>query len=286
MTPISDEVLARYLARLGVPDRPEPSLTTLIRLHERHVQRISYHNLDIQLGIPTGVDPVANAGRLAGGEAGYCFHLNGAFAALLSALGFEVTLHRGQVKKGSALPGGVAFSNHLAMTVSLEGRRWFVDVGLGDGLLVPVPLQPGVVSQPPFRFELARTPWGWRFTHDPRGSFTVMDWEDPAAQPQDFAEAHHALSTDPNSTFVRRFIVIRREAGQVLSLVDCVLTHIDETGVQERALATFEDWRRELETTFGIEITASSTAALVNLWQRMQHRVSAARQRSWSMGQE
>jgi arylamine N-acetyltransferase len=271
---------------LGVYERPEPSLATLVRLHERHVQRISYHNLDIQLGVSTGVDPVCNAGRLAGGDAGYCFHLNGAFAALLSTLGFEVTLHRGQVKKGSALPGGVDYSNHLAMTVSLEGRRWFIDVGLGDGLLSPVPLQPGVIRQAPLRFELTRGAWGWRFTHDPRGSFTVMDWEDQAAQPQDFAEAHHALSTEPNSTFVRRLIVIRREAAQVLSLVDCMLTRVDDAGVREWPLATYEEWRQELETSFGIGIAAGDTAGLLGLWQRMQHRTSAAARRPSSIAQE
>lgn len=270
MTRIGDEVVQRYLSRLDEPGRPRVDLATLVRLHERHVRRIPYHNLDIRLGLPTDVDPAGNAARLAGGDAGYCFHLNGAFAALLAALGFDVTLHRGQVKKAPALPDGVQFANHLTMTVTLEGRRWFVDVGLGDGLLGPVPLRPGVVRHPPLTFGFAEAAWGWRFTHDPRGSFTVMDWEDRPAQPHDFAEAHHVLSTAPTSTFVRRLIVTNRGPDDVVwSLVDCQLTRIDGDGVHHRVLTTFDEWRRELEDTFLLRLDDGHTAGLRRLWQRL-----------------
>ncbi|MFJ8687970.1 arylamine N-acetyltransferase family protein [Micromonospora wenchangensis] len=270
---IGDEVVRRYLARLDEPGRPRVNLATLVRLHERHVRRVPYHNLDIQVGLPTDVDPAGNAARLADGDAGYCFHLNGAFAALLAALGFDVTLHRGQVKKAPALPDGVQFANHLTMTVRLDGRRWFVDVGLGDGLLGPVPLRPGAVRHPPLSFAFAEAAWGWRFTHDPRGSFTVMDWEDRPARPQDFVAAHQLLSTASTSTFVRRFIVTNRGPGEVVwSLVDRLLTRIDGDGVHRRELTSFDQWRRELEETFLLRLDDRHTAGLRLLWQRLPQR--------------
>lgn len=277
LTGISDDLVARYLARLDVHERPEVSLAALVRLHESHVRRISYHNLDIQLGRPPDVDPARNAARLAGGASGYCFHLNGAFAALLATLGFDVTLHRGQVKKGpEPLSRGVGSCNHLALTVTLDGARWFVDVGLGDGLLHPLPLRPGVVRQPPLTFELADTSDGWRFTHDPRGSFTVMDWEDRPARPADFVEPHHVLSTEPASTFVRRLIVVNRGAERVMSLVDCLLTRIDDGGVTRWVLGTFDQWRAALEGTFLLRLDDEDDAGLLRLWHRLQQRRATA----------
>lgn len=272
VTGISGDVVARYLARLDVQARPEPSLDQLITLHERHVERISYHNLDIQLGRRTDVDPARNAARLADGEGGYCFHLNGSFAALLSALGFDVTLHRGEVKKDMHRPPGVSFANHLAMTVNLDGLRWFVDVGLGDGLFHPLPLRTGMAEQPPLTFGLSRTSRGWRFTHDPRASFTVMDFDDAPATAEDFAGPHEVLSTEPASTFVRRFIVTNRAADRVLSLVDRVLTTIDAGGVTKRVLPTFDQWRSTLRTDFLLRLDEQDDDGLARLWTRLSRR--------------
>jgi N-hydroxyarylamine O-acetyltransferase len=275
VTRISDDVVARYLARLDVPARPEPGLDQLIALHERHVERISYHNLDIQLGRRTDVDPARNAARLAAGEGGYCFHLNGSFAALLSALGFDVTLHRGEVKKDPDPPPGVAFANHLAVTVNLDGVRWLVDVGLGDGLLHPLPLRTGVAAQPPLTFGLSRAARGWRFTHDPRASFTVMDFEDAPATAEDFASSHATLSTEPTSTFVRRFIATNRGADRVLCLVDRMLTTIDASGVTDRVLTTFDQWRSTLQTDFLLRLDERDDDGLARLWTRLRRRHAA-----------
>ncbi len=272
MMTISDEVVGRYLARLGMRRRPPATLSELVRLHQRHVQRISYQNLDIQLGRQTTVRPADNAERLAAGEGGYCFHLNGSFAALLLALGFKVTLHRGQVKKDDGLAFDVTSPNHLAMTVRVGDALWFVDVGLGDGLFEPLPLRPGTVHQPPFTFRLTRSDPGWRFSHDPGGSFTVMDFEDRPARPEDFAEPHRLLSTDPTSTFVRRFIVMNRTPGRVLSLVDCCLSRIESGRVTRQQLHTFEEWRAALTDSFLLRLGAADDVDLLRLWARLQHR--------------
>ena len=88
--------MAGYLARLGVVHDGAPSVDGLARLHRAHAERVPYTSLDIHLGRSTSVDPVESADRVVRtGRAGYCFLSNGAFAALLAALGYDVRWHVG-----------------------------------------------------------------------------------------------------------------------------------------------------------------------------------------------
>src|SRR5215469_6585093 len=92
--------VAPYLAALGFDDPTSlgaPSLDTLRALHGAHVERIAFENIDIQLGRPQGIEPAESIARILAGRGGYCFNLNGAFAELLTALGYAVTVHRGQI---------------------------------------------------------------------------------------------------------------------------------------------------------------------------------------------
>ena len=86
------------------------------------------------------------------GAGGYCYHLNGAFSVLLEWLGFDVHRHFGGVrpKPSTAMPDPpIGWSNHLAMTVELDGRTWMVDAGLGDAIHEPIPLVEGDVHAGP-----------------------------------------------------------------------------------------------------------------------------------------
>jgi N-hydroxyarylamine O-acetyltransferase len=256
----------RYLRRLGFGSWPAPTLETLFHLHRRHVERVAYENLDIQLGRATTVWPAESAERIAAGRGGYCFHLNGAFAALLDTLGYRVTVHRGQVKKTPDPPGGVTFANHLALTVECEGREWFVDVGLGDGIHTPVPLRSGGFRQGPFRYALRATPDGWRFVHDRRGSFTAMDFESAPAGIDEFSDAHRILSTGPNSTFVRHFIVMRRTADRLDRLHGVKLSSIDRHGERSRRLHGEPEWRAVLERVFHLRLADLPDDGVSALW--------------------
>jgi N-hydroxyarylamine O-acetyltransferase len=48
--------LAPYLRRLGYDTPPPATSETLVELHRRHLARIPYDNLSIQLGRPDTVD--------------------------------------------------------------------------------------------------------------------------------------------------------------------------------------------------------------------------------------
>ncbi len=242
-----------YLARLGLEHEP-PSLGALFRLHAAHVERVPYEDFEVQLGRVTSLDPAVSFSRIAAGRGGYCYHLNGAFSALLRELGYQVTRHPG----GAQMPGDPAgiHLNHLPLTVSglaeTPETSWFVDVGLGDGIHEPLPLLEGEYKQGPLVFGMRAsevTPGGWRFDHDPQGSFVGMDFAPEAAVMPDFAEKHVELSTSADSGFVRTLVLQRRDAEGVDSLRALTLSRLpgDKTVLESPAL-----WWTAIEDVFGV----------------------------------
>jgi N-hydroxyarylamine O-acetyltransferase len=202
----SPALVEGYLRRLGLPQPGPPSAENLRRLHRAHVERIPYEAIEIQLGRPTTVVARDSAARIVDRHrGGYCYHLNGAFSLLLEALGYDVVWHRGGVQNHSDAEPVGATGNHLALTVhSLPDDAsptgdWLVDAGLGDALHEPLPLIAGAYRQGPFRYALrpsAAEPGGWRFEHDPRGSFAGMDFRPQRATTADFEAKHRpALGT-------------------------------------------------------------------------------------------
>lgn len=231
-----------YLSLLGLP-RAAPSAEYLFAIHRAHVSRVPYTNLEIMRGNVTPVDLESSVRQVLAGKGGYCFHLNGALAWLLRELGFTVTLHRGYVRNHGTTDAPAL--NHLVLLVHGPGHVWLADAGLGDGLHEPLPLAAGFHRQGPFRYELVGGP-RWRFLHDPTGSFQAMEFDPVAADIDDFAAAHHRLSTAPDSSF-RRFLTAQLRTGDRISILrGCTHTVIDKAGRHERTLDTLPDWQAAL----------------------------------------
>ena len=168
----------------------------------RALERVPYETLDIVLGKPPGIDLLASARRILGGRGGYCYHLNGAFSALLAWLGLDVTRHVAGVHGGRVQEPPGPDGNHLGLTVRMpDGVTWLVDVGLGDGPAEPLPLAGGEHDQRGFRYDfLGPSPFGdgvWRFGHEPGGAFVGFDALMDAAVMGDFV-AMHAFPADRN----------------------------------------------------------------------------------------
>ena len=271
--------VSAYLARLGVDHTGPPSVAGLRALHRAHVERVPYENLEIQLGRPTSVDPYESAARIRRGRGGYCYHLNGAFAVLLSHLGYRVSWHVGGVqRRDQAAPVG-ATGNHLALTVrglpapECPDGVWLVDVGLGDGPYEPLPLRPGTYRQGPFVYRLAWSrvvPGGWRLEHDPAGSFAGLDVAPAAVGPARFAAMHRYLSTSPDSPFVRVATAQLRRAEEVSVLRGCVFTRTGWRGRQEREITTMAEWYGLLADEFGLLLDDLDAAARESLWRRVR----------------
>lgn len=273
--------IAAYLRRLGLDDDPArvppPSADWLTRLHRAHVARVPYENLTIQLGRPHGIHRDAAVGRVLAGSGGYCFHLNGSFARLLGALGFDVRRHLAGVQPpGSPAPVG-ATGNHLALTVhglptpAEPAGAWLVDVGLGDGPADPLPLRAGQYAQGPFRYTLessATVSGGWRFGHDLLGSFVGFDMAGDLAPAGGFVDMHAYLSTSPDSPFVQRLVVQRRHATGADRLRGCVFERVSADGVRGEDVATADEWFAILADVFGLTLDDADRDERAALWQR------------------
>ena len=88
-----------------------------------------------------GTDPAESIAKIVGRRrGGWCFELNGSFAHLLRELGYDA------VNVSCRVHGDDGWGpdlDHCAIVVTIDGERWFVDVGFGDCCSVPVRLVPG-----------------------------------------------------------------------------------------------------------------------------------------------
>ncbi|HEX6418189.1 MAG TPA: arylamine N-acetyltransferase [Acidimicrobiales bacterium] len=276
MPPLDPGVRTAYLERLGLEAEP-PSAEALARLHRAHTERVPYETLWIHLGEGWDIDQAGSAARVATrGRGGYCFHLNGAFGALLADLGYEVRRHVGGVH-GPDGPAPGDMTNHLVLTVRglpsdrNPGGRWYVDAGLGDALHEPLPLEPGRYRQGPFLLALDQAPGDvadWHLAHDPSGSFPGMAWRAAAAGMDAFAARHTWLSTSPESGFVRVLTVQRRDATGADVLRGLVLRRVGD-GAAETTLGTAGDLFDALGDVFALDPGHLDPAARRALWERV-----------------
>jgi arylamine N-acetyltransferase len=264
-----------FLQRIGVPeyDGP-PRLEALTRLHEAFVDQVPYESIQYQLTPGGPLEPEDVAKRMIAREAGgYCFQLNGSFALLLTELGYGVRMHRGGVQTANR-PGGVDAS-HMVLTVTglIEDpdRVWLVDVGLGDGLRQPMPLEAGEAFQYPFTLRLRPSELtdGWRLDHDPRANLIGMDFESAPVELDAFAAQHARLSTDPTSPFVRLASAFRRTPKSVLVLRSVGLSETSADRVDNTLLETPTDYFTALADLFQLPLPHYTAADRDHLWQRV-----------------
>src|ERR1700694_5099663 len=127
-----------YLARVGYKESTSPTLETLRALHYAHLLTVPFENLDIALGRKIALEEDFFIRKIVERRrGGFCYELNGAFAALLRALGFRVTLLSCRVARQDGSYGPEF--DHLTLRVDLE-EPWLADVGFGDCFLEPLRL--------------------------------------------------------------------------------------------------------------------------------------------------
>ncbi|MGY1500959.1 arylamine N-acetyltransferase family protein [Streptomyces sp. QTS52] len=123
---------AAYLRRLGVERPVPPTLDVLRELQLRHLVAVPFENLAIHLGEDIVLEENRLFDKVVGARrGGFCYELNGVFGALLTALGFDVTLLAARVY-GDEERLGIPY-DHLALRVRTgdDDSDWLVDVGFG-----------------------------------------------------------------------------------------------------------------------------------------------------------
>ena len=92
---------------------------------------VPFENLSIHLGEEIVLEEERLLDKVVGARrGGFCYELNGAFGALLTALGFDVMLLAGRVY-GEEGRLGIPY-DHLALRVrTVDGGEWLADIGFG-----------------------------------------------------------------------------------------------------------------------------------------------------------
>jgi N-hydroxyarylamine O-acetyltransferase len=263
-----------YLRFLGYADRPAPTVASLVELHQRHLARVPYENLEIMLGRPPSVAPLdslARVGRV--GRAGYCFHQNGALEVALRELGFAVERRHGHVWT-SEDDRHTGVLNHLVLVVTglptdaNPRGEWWPDVGLGDALGDPLPLVVGEYEQGGFDYALTEVrDDGWSFLADKTGSFTGVE---VSGVPTDaaIAERHASLSTPPDGRFATVLVVQRRMPEHVDVVRGCLSHRVTPGGRTEVELTSYDAWRSAIEDGCGLSLAGVDEAELTALFDR------------------
>jgi N-hydroxyarylamine O-acetyltransferase len=125
-----------YLDRIKYRGPLNGDIETLRRLHVAHLLAVPFENLSIHAGEPIVLENSALFEKVVTqNRGGFCYELNGLFAALLSGLGYEVGMLSAQVADARGVFS--ADFDHMALIVTLD-ERWLVDVGFGDSFIEPI----------------------------------------------------------------------------------------------------------------------------------------------------
>ncbi len=261
--------LAAYLARIGFAGTPQPDAATLVALHHAHLEAIPYEALDVQLGAALTIDPGAAFDKLVTRQrGGWCYEMNGVFAAALDAIGFKVSRLSGAVMRETA--GDVQIGNHLVLIVDLD-RPWLADVGFGDGLVEPVPLVAGPIRQSVFEFRLEELGDGWwRFHNHPEGGARSFDFNRAVTDEALRAERCAFLQVSPASLFVQNAVAQIHGDGAMAMLVNRTLKRVSAAGVTREDIPDAASYVRVLRDVFGLDLPETAT-----LWPRITARHEA-----------
>ncbi|MEY9991279.1 N-hydroxyarylamine O-acetyltransferase [Streptomyces sp. V4I8] len=258
-----------YLRRLGVEHPAWPTVDVLRELHLRHLQTVPFENLSVHRGEEIVLEEKRLLDKVVGARrGGFCYELNGAFGALLGALGFDVTLLAARVhaKEGKL---GIPY-DHMALKVrTVDGGTWLADVGFGAHSHHPLAFEARGEQEDPagvFRIvEAGPDEAGARGGHEAAEAVdldVVMDGRPEyrlERRPRvlgDFVAGAWWHSTSPASHFTQSLVCSRvtEEGGRItLSGRTFKATAADGTR-EERELGTDEEVLGVYRERFGIEL--------------------------------
>ena len=253
--------VSAYLERIGY-QKPSnspidrPGIDLLCSLHRSHLFTVPFENLDIHIGREVACDEPRILHKIVNEHrGGFCYELNGAFAALLRELGFAVTLLSARVARDDGTLGPEF--DHLTLRVDLE-QPWLADVGFGDSFLDPLLLEGESEQQQAGRvYRVTSHPT----SAEPEYALEAMyksKWTRKYAfrlQPHvlsDFTGMCHYHQTSPESHFTRQSICSLATPEGRITLSDDKLIETRSGTRLETVLAGKEEWRAVLKARFGV----------------------------------
>lgn len=254
--------VSSYLKRINYTGPRDVSVETLHELHIRHLLSVPFENLDIHSGRQIVLDDEKVVRKIVDERrGGFCYELNGAFYALLRALGFEVAMLSAGVAREEG--GFDPPFDHMALLVQLE-ERWLVDVGFGDSFREPLLLderneqvQDGgdayrLIEDDEHLILERRESDLWK----PQYRFTLEPY-----RYSDFVDMCHYHQTSPESPFTkRRTCTLATSEGRITVTGYRLITTIKGSKT-ERELGGEDAWLSALRDYFGIELHQQNKSA-------------------------
>lgn len=247
-----------YLKRIGLTKIEKPSLSWLSCLQTNHIlsvpfETLSIHRDDETVSLESDLLFEKIVERRRGG---FCYELNGLFAELLEAVGFEVTRISAKVYSEAKDEFGPEF-DHMALLVHLD-KKYLVDVGFGNQLRIPLVMPNGDAEDAEGRFRIVRNLHGiddymYEKMEDgqwlPKYRFSSM--------PRDiteFAPMCHWQQTSPDSHFtVQPLCSQATETGRkTLVPKRFIVTDLNQT--EATPVRSTEDYNKLLKEHFGIDL--------------------------------
>jgi N-hydroxyarylamine O-acetyltransferase len=185
--------------------------------------------------------------------------MNGLLGWALREIGFDVVRMTGGV--GRKASGDEMLGNHLVLSVNLD-EPYIADVGLGNGLIEPIPLRPDRFWQAgrEVRLELLDDEI-WRF-HNFSGAIPPdFDFIFAPADEALLAKSCDSLQSDPESMFRQNLICQRLCADGVYLLLGRVLILFSESGQSKTILNSAQELGDSLLNVFGL-----SDVEALELW--------------------
>src|SRR5215472_2183394 len=245
--------VSSYLARIGYSGATEVTAESLRTLHRAHMMSVPFENLDISLGRRIEIDEETIVKKVVERRrGGFCYELNGAFAALLRALGFQVTLLSARAARANGGEGPEF--DHLTLRVDLE-EPWLADVGFGDSFLEPLRVTADLEQpQGPRIFRLLDDAGVWRLEMREPG----MPWKKQYSftlRPRglsEFAGMCRYHQTSPESHFTQKRICTRATAQGRVTLAEFRLIFTRDGHREEKVLGSEEERSEALREYFGV----------------------------------
>ena len=258
-----------YLQRINYSGSREPSAQTLRALQVAHLRSVPFENLSIHASEPIVLNDEALFKKIIEKRrGGFCYEVNGLFAALLRALGFEVAMLAAGVAKSSRSDSttplivsdltedhfGPIF-DHMTLMVNLT-ERWLADVGFGDSFLEPLLLDArGEQFQNDQAFKivelgddlvlLRRNP-GEEWTAQYRFNLEPHEYVD-------YEEMCRYHQTSPDSHFTRAPLCsLPTENGRITLSDRKLITTSDSSNIRNEQTLSEKQYEEVLKEKFGI----------------------------------